>query len=421
MVSEGSSAYSVGIDWASEAHCICLLDAEGRRLGERSVEHTGPGLAALVDWLLTLTGAEPAHIAVAIEVPRGAVVETLLERGFQVFAVNPKQLDRFRDRHTVAGAKDDRRDAWVLADALRTDPHAFRQLGLDDPRIIRVRELGRVADELQQEARRLANRVRDQLLRFYPQLLRLCPAADEPWFWALLAKAPTPAHGQHLRRRAVERLLESYRIRRLPAEAVLAEMTAPALRVSPGTVEAATTHIALLLPRLQLVHEQRAQVERQIEAVLTELAGAEERAEGPCREHRDVEILRSLPGIGRLVAATMLGEAAQPLAARDYHTLRALTGLAPVTGRSGKRWRVAMRYACHRRLRQAVYHWARVSVQCDAHSRAHYAALRARGHTHPRALRGVADRLLAVLIAMLKTDSLYDATRRHGPYAAVAA
>jgi transposase len=420
-VSEAPYAYYVGVDWASEAHRVYLLDAAGQRLGERSVEHTGPGLSTLVDWLLTVSRAEPAGIAVAIEVPRGAVVETLLERGFPVFAINPKQLDRFRDRHTVAGAKDDRRDAWVLADALRTDPRAFRPLMPDDPRIIRVRELSRVADELQQEARRLANRVRDQLLRFYPQLLRLCPAADEPWFWALLSQAPTPAQGQRLPRRAVERLLRTYRIRRLTAEAVLAEVQAPALRVSPGTVDAATTHIALLLPRLRLVSEQQTQVARQIEGVLTELASAEEEAEGPAREHRDVEILRSLPGLGRLIAAALLGEAAQPLATRDYHTLRAVTGLAPVTLQSGKRWRVAMRYACHGRLRQAVYHWARVSVQCDPQSRAHYAALRARGHNHPRALRGVADRLLAVLIAMLKTDSLYDPTRRHGPYAAVAA
>jgi len=420
-VSETPYAYYVGIDWASEAHRICLLDAEGRRRGERSVEHTGPGLATLVDWRLTLSGAEPAGIAVAIEVPRGAVVETLLERGFPVFAVNPKPLDRFRDRPTVAGAKDDRRDAWVLADALRTDRHAFRHLVLDDPRIIRVRELARVADELQQAARRLANRLRDQRRRCYPQLLRLCPAVDEPWLWALLTQAPTPAHGQRLHRRTVERLLQTSRIRRLSAETVLADVKVPALRVSPGTVDAATIQIALLLPRLKLVHEQRTQVERHIEAVLTELAGTEAEAEGPCHEHRDVEILRSLPGIGRLVAATMLGEAAQPLATRDSHTLRALTGLAPVTVQSGKRWRVAMRYAGHRRLRHAVSHRARVSVQCDAHSRAHDAALRARGHSHPRALRGVADRLLAVLIAMLKTDRLYDPTRRHGPYAAVAA
>jgi transposase len=410
-VSEQPYAWYVGIDWASESHQVCVLDGAGTRAGERAFEHSGPGLAALADWLLEVTGAGPAHLAVAIEVPRGAVVETLVERGFAVFALNPKQLDRFRDRHTVAGAKDDRRDARVLADSLRTDQPAFRPVRPDDPHIVELRELSRLADELQEETRRLANRLRDQLLRFYPQLLPLCPAADEPWLWTLLSQAPTPEQGQRLSARAVARLLQAHRIRRLTPEAVRAALQIPPLRVQPGTVAAAATVIAFLLPRLRLVHEQHGRIEQHIEALLA-VVSREEGAEGPRPEHRDVEILRSLPGIGRLVAATLLGEAAQPLAARDYDTVRALAGAAPVTRKSGKRRVVSMRYACHQRLRQAVYHWARVSVQRDERSQWHYRALRARGHNHARALRGVADRLLDVLIAMLKTGTLYDPMRR---------
>lgn len=404
-------AWYVGIDWASESHQVCVLDGAGTRAGERAFEHSGPGLAALAEWLVEVAGAGPEHIAVAIEVPRGAVVETLVERGFAVFALNPKQLDRFRDRHTVAGAKDDRRDALVLADSLRTDQPAFRPVRPDEPHIVDLRELSRLADELQQETRRLANRLRDQLLRFYPQLLPLCPAADEPWLWALLSQAPTPEQGQRLSVRAVERLLQAHRIRRLTPEAVHTALQSPPLRVQPGTVAAAATVIAFLLPRLRLVHEQHGRIEQQIEALLAVMS-SEEGAEGPRPEHRDVEILRSLPGIGRLVAATLLGEAAQPLAARDYDTIRALAGAAPVTRTSGKRRVVSMRYACHQRLREAIYHWARVSVQRDEHSQWHYRALRARGHNHARALRGVADRLLDVLIAMLKTGTLYDPMRR---------
>lgn len=410
-MSEQRYAWYVGIDWASESHQVCVLDGAGARAGERAFEHSGPGLAALADWLLAVTGAGPEHIAVAIEVPRGAVVESLVERGFAVFALNPKQLDRFRDRHTVAGAKDDRRDALVLGDSLRTDQPAFWPVRPDAPHIVELRELSRLADELQQETRRLANRLRDQLLRFYPQLLPLCPAADEPWLWTLLSQAPTPAEGQGLSPRALARLLQAHRIRRLTPEAVHAALQTLPLPVQPGTVAAGRTHIALLLPRLRLVHEQRGRIEQHIETLLAAV-GSEEGIEGPRPEHRDVEILRSLPGIGRLVAATLLGEAAQPLAARDYDTVRALAGSAPVTKQSGKRRVVSMRYACHQRLRQAVYHWARVSVQCDEHSQGHYRALRARGHNHARALRGVADRLLGILIAMLKTGTLYDPMRR---------
>lgn len=106
--------YFAGIDWGTEKHRLCLLDGEGRRLEERWVEHSGDSLAEMVVWLRQHTGDRPSLLAAAIEVPRGTLVETLLEHGFAVFSINPKQLDRFRDRYSPAGAKDDRRDALVL-------------------------------------------------------------------------------------------------------------------------------------------------------------------------------------------------------------------------------------------------------------------------------------------------------------------
>ena len=122
----------VGIDWGSQQHQVCVLDGERRRMGERAIDHDGASLARLADWLWTLSAGQPQRVAVAIEVPRGAIVEGLLERGFHVFAMNPKPLDRFRDRHSVAGAKDDRRDAFVLADAVRTDQPSVRRLQPDE-------------------------------------------------------------------------------------------------------------------------------------------------------------------------------------------------------------------------------------------------------------------------------------------------
>jgi hypothetical protein len=121
-------AWFVGIDWGSQRHQVCVLDRDRRLVGERAVDHDGASLAQLVAWLWTLSAGQPERVSMAIEVPRGAIVEGLVERGFHVFAINPKQLDRFRDRHSVAGAKDDRRDAFVLADSLRTDQPSFRRL-----------------------------------------------------------------------------------------------------------------------------------------------------------------------------------------------------------------------------------------------------------------------------------------------------
>ena len=169
----GEIEWFAGIDWASQSHQVCLVDGRGECLGERAVAHGGPGLEELCDWLIARTGATPEVIGVAIEMTHGPIVEALLERGFCVYGINPKQLDRFRDRFTVAGAKDDRRDAHVLADSLRTDRHAFRRLSNDEPVIVQLREWSRMADELQQERARLASRTREQLWRYYPQMLEL--------------------------------------------------------------------------------------------------------------------------------------------------------------------------------------------------------------------------------------------------------
>jgi transposase len=140
-----------------------------------------------------------------------------------------------------------------------------------------------------------------------------------------------------------------------------------------------------------------------METVLAEMTEQEQAA-----EHHDVTVLLSMPGAGRVVAATMLAEASQALAQRDYHALRSYTGVAPVTRQSGKRSSTVMRRSCNQRLRNAVYHWSMGSIQHDERSREQYAALRRKGHSHPRALRGVADRLLAILTAMLKAGTTYD-------------
>jgi transposase len=393
----------VGIDWATAAHRVVAVDIEQRVVGERSVPHEGAALAAFVTWLADL-GGEPREVAVALETPRGAVVDVLLAHGFHVFALNPKQLDRFRDRHTVAGAKDDRRDALALATALVTDLAAFRRLQPEHPLILELRELSRLEEDLQVEAQRLSNRLREQLHRYFPQLLQLGPAADEPWLWALLERAPTPSAAQQLPRATIQTILTRHRIRRVDADAVRARLRTPALPVAPGTVQAAHRHVAVLLPRLRLVHQQQAECATLVEGVLEQL--------GETQGHRDVPILRSLPGVGRVVAATMLAEASQLLAERDYHALRTHTGVAPVTKQSGKHRRVEMRYACNRRLRAAVYYWGRSVIGHDSRSRAHYEQLRARGHSYGRALRGVVDRLLRVLVVMLLTQTLYDAHRR---------
>ena len=401
----------LGIDWGSEAHELCLLDAAGTVYGTRAVAHTAVAVHEALQWVREKTGAAPAAIAVAIETPRGVLVDTVIEQGFTVFALNPKQLDRFRDRFTAAGAKDDQRDAYVLGDALRTDRRAFRRVQPDDPLVIHLRDVCRLREDLLDDEKRLANRLRDQLYRVDAAWLRLSPAADDPWLWAVLAEAPDPAAWAQLSRRRIAPALRAHRIRRFTTEDVVQALRSPRLTVAAGVVAAVAVRIEALVPQLRLVHDQRLRAERQIDRVLERLATVSATEGQPC-EHRDVEILLSLPGVGRMVTATMLTEATGPLAERDYLTLRAHAGTAPVTKRSGKRtFFVHMRYACKRRLRDALYHWSRISLQHDAIARRYYDLLRTRGHGHARALRSVADRWLRILVAMLRTGTLYDPSR----------
>lgn len=400
----------VGIDWGSEQHRVCVVNPNGDIIDQRWIEHAGQSLAELVTWLRSKTSANPAQIAIAIELPRGPVVETLMEQGFRVFSINPKQLDRFRDRYSPAGAKDDKRDAFVLADSLRTDIHCFHVIRLDNPAVIRLRELSRLDDDLRQEQNRLHNQLREQWHRFFPQLLKLSSAADEPWVWDLFQAAPLPAKAAKLSETRVQQVLSKNRIRRIDAPKVRTILAATPLTVAPGAAEAASEHALLLLPRLRLLQQQRAAIGKKLEALLKQLAAPIQT--GETVEHRDAEVLLSLPGVGRQVGATMLSEASQALAERDYHGLRCYTGAAPITRQSGKKKVVLMRQGCNERLRNALYHWSRVSVVCDPKSKAQYVQMRAKGQSHGRALRGIADRWLDILLSMLRHNTLYDPKRR---------
>lgn len=421
----------VGIDWATEEHVVNVLDVNGELVEELTVEHSGKAIHRLAERLADRADGIESRVCVAIEVPRGALVEMMIERGFRVFALNPKQLDRFRDRFFPSGAKDDSKDAFVLAHSLITDRGCFREVQLDDPLIVQIREYVRVHDDLRQERNRIASRLRDSLIRYFPAVLKIARDVDEPWILELLERAPTPDRAGRLKVGTIDKLLRKHRIRRITANEVATALRAEPLRLTPGSVEAASAHVALMIPRLRLVQQQSKIVRRRLDSLLESLAPAErEDPDEEPSEHRDAEIILSLPGAGTIVTATVLGEAAQAIRDRDYSALRAHAGVAPITKQTGKRKHgkagsrrptVIMRRGANGRLRNALYHWARVASMCDPASKRYYAAQRSRGHTHGRALRAVADRLLRIMFAMLDTGTLYDSSRFEAPPESVAA
>jgi transposase len=423
--------YWVGIDWAHAEHQACVLEANGTVRYERVVKHDGAALSEFASFLMTLAEGHPERVAVAIERPDGAVVETLLERGFLVHSINPKQLDRFRDRHTVSGAKDDRRDAYVLADSLRTDRHLYRLVSRYAPETIALREVTRLEQELASQFVQATNRLREQLSRYYPQALQL-EAVDEPWFWQLLEMAPAPKEAAKLRPARVVAVLKKHQIRRFKATDVVKILQATPVIVAPGVVDAACMHIGSLLRQLRVLHAEQkrcSQLIRDCIAKLCEPTTTTESSEGQKCEHRDAEIILSLPGVGITVAAAMLAEAARPLANRDYESLRLMSGVAPVTLQTGKQKqrgsrkkkrkapppKILMRQACNHRLRNAIFYMSRTASQCDPHWNKLYQDAMDRGVEYGCALRIVGDRMLKTLVAMLRNRAMYNPARFAAP------
>ena len=303
------SACFAGVDWATETHHVCVVGDDGSKREERTFPHSGKELARMAAWIAAECGGDPIGIPIAIEVPHGPVVESLMDRGFAVYSINPKQLDRFRDRFSPVGAKDDGRDARMLADALRTDSHCFRRIDPLSPVVIELREWSRITEELTRERTRLSNRVRDQLWRYYPQILEATENVAQPWVLELWARAPTPAKARRIQRRTLEALLKRHRIRRITACELLDLLRAPAIAVAPGTTEAAVAHIRSATERLGLVHRQLAEAKREIGRLLESLSTPEETTSEEPGEQRDATILSSLPGVGQTVLAALLAEA----------------------------------------------------------------------------------------------------------------
>lgn len=396
----------VGIDWAEDSHAVCAL-VEGKVL-ERSFANTPEGIAGLAHWLKTMAVA-PTDIGVAIEVPHGPVVEGLLLRGFSLFAINPKQLDRHRDRYTVAGAKDDRRDAFVLADSLRLDYASFRRVVCPPATIIELRTATRLRTRLVRQRVALTNQLRSQLLECAPHLLSLSHSAGDAWFWDLLGLLKQPGLSS-LSKQKVSGLLKRHRISRVAAEDVVEVLRQPPLLLAPGTREGCALAIAYLLPGLRLVAQQLARIERDIAALLRVLT--EPTADG---ELPDATIIDSYPGAGVVVVAGLMAEAYGPLMERDRARLRAQSGCAPVTRRSGKSLFVVRRRSVNPHLRDTVFFLADGAMKKDPWAKAYYAAARARGHSHARSLRGLADRILDQILAMLLSGRCFDPGARTRP------
>ena len=400
--------FFAGVDWGRGFHQVCVVDREGSVIGEKSFRHSGGGLFEMAQWMRNISGSEACDISVSIEVNRGPVVESLLEQGFMDFlvcSINPRQLDRFRDRFCVFGAKDDRRDALVLASALRTDRPHFRRIEPQNSDTIILRELNRTREELIAERTRCVNRFRELLWRYYPQLGELLGNMVRPWHLELWELAPSPDAAKRIRTSTVQKLLGRNRVRRTDAEEVLGTLRGDKMNINQATTQSCVSHIRSVVERMKVVDRQLVETKDSIREVI-ETMNEKLKAEG--EGATDIEILKSIPGMGDTVLATLIGEAWDLIRRRDIKALRCLGGVAPVTRQSGKAKQVVRRRAVCRRLSNALHVLGGVAIIHDPVSKAKYQEPRAKGHGYCRSVRGVADRLLFVACAILGKGELFD-------------
>jgi len=387
----------VGVDWGERRHDLCLLDEGGQMLAARRVAD-GPAGVGELHALVAAYAENPAQVAVGIETDRGLLVGAMLAAGYQVYAVNPQVVGRYRGRHRAARVKSDRGDAKVLADLVRTDRHNHRQVAGDTPLVEAVKVLARAHQSLIWARQRQANALRSALWEFYPgALAALGTQLAEPEALAVLALAPIPEQGRRLTRAAIRRaLVGAGRRRNLQTRVVAVHdgLAAPQLAAPDPVASAYREVVGALVAMLRCCNEQVAALEEQLAARFA--------------EHPDAAILRSQPGLGVVLGARLLGEFGDdPDRYQTAKGRKAFAGTAPVTRSSGLRTTVVARAACNQRLVDVCYLWAFAALSASPGARRCYDAHRARGASHHQALRALGNRLVGILHGCLARRVAY--------------
>jgi len=375
-----------GIDWAERHHDVALVDSTGRLLGRRRIGDDLAGFSDLTSLLVEHAGSDAGAVPVAMETDRGLLVAALRAAGHPVYAVNPKAVDRYRDRHAVSGAKSDPADALVLANLLRTDRQAHRPLPADTDQVQVVRVLARAHQDAVWARSQDANRLRSLLREFFPAALTAFPDLTTRTALAVLAAAPTPTAAAGLTRANLTGLLHTAGRGTRPAEATrLAEIFAADQLHHSAAVEAA-------------MGEAVRAIVRTLTAANEAVHGLEQALADRFEQHPDAEILDSLPGLGLVLGARVLGEYGDdPTRWPDAASRRNYAGTAPITRASGRSRVVLARHIRNKRLADACYLWAFTALTKSPGARTYYDSRRAAGDTHSAALRRLGSKLLGQL------------------------
>ncbi len=393
----------VGDDWAEDHHDVELVDEHGKVLAKRRFPEGLDGvtrLHALIAEHLPDPGPDPdpgLEVLVGIETERGPWVASLVAAGYTVYAINPRSAARYRERHLLSGAKSDAADAHALAEIVRLDRAGHRPVASDSALAEGIKLAARAHQGLVWERTRHVLRLRSALREFYPVALQAFPDLDEPDALELLGKAPDPDTAAALTRRTLVVALTRARRRRVEerAEELQAMLRATGLR-QPAPVQAAFA--AIVSAEVAVITTLNEQI-----TILGQVVGEH------FGRHPAAELIISLPGLGVILGARLLGEFGDdPTRYVDAKARKCYAGTAPITKASGKKKAVLSRHVRNKHLADAAHQWAFSSMRGSPGAKAYYQQIRARGTSHQAALRQLANRWIGILHGCLKTGALYD-------------
>jgi len=400
----------VGDDWAEDHHDVYVMDESGKRLAARRLPE---GLAGIRQ-LHALIGEyveDPDQVVIGIETDRGLWVDALTAAGYRLFAINPLAVARYRDRHHISGAKSDASDAKLLADLVRTDRHNHRPIAGDSVEAEAIKVLARAHQSLIWARTHHTLRLRSALREYYPAALEAFEDLDDRDALAVLGRAPTPEQAAALGLPAIRSALKrggrqryiDVRAREIQAALRTEQLTAPAA-VSAAFAATTRATVAIIV-----------ELNRQITELESTLAEHFE-------THPDADIYLSLPGLGVILGARVLGEFGDdPNRYTTAKSRKNYAGTSPLTVASGRKHTVLARHVRNNRLYDAIDHWAFCALSASPGARTFYDQRRDAKDSHHQALRALGNRLVGILHGCLRHHTRYDedkAWRHRSPAAA---
>lgn len=385
----------IGIDWSEGKHAVCFLNARGTVVQELEIAHRPEGFMQL-DQACRGLGLPLSELNLGIETAHNLLVDFLVEQGYRMFILPPSLVKANQPRFANSGAKDDRRDAHLIADILRTDPGRLPVYQPDSSLVRQMRGQVSLLVFLTQATTRYTNRLRAVLLRYYPAALTVFAQLDSPISLAFLKAYPTPHAAALLSQQDFEAFLKAHHHTH-PAHwrACYARLTQPHPQPRPEVVQTYQPEALLLVDLLEAVSKAKQTAQTRLVQLY--------------QQHPDRPLFTSLPAAGAFLEPALLAKLGDrrerfPTPA----VLQAIAGTSPYTRQSGKKRSVHFRLACDREFRYLVHQWAKASLRQSPWAKSYYQQALARCGSPEGALRRLANRWLAILWKLWQTGQTYD-------------